>query len=244
MIEVRLRSTGGAKWDEFMDFVDQHAGADWMFRGVGDKDKHLLIPKVGRPSVHDPYEPGRERAIFKTFKRRAGLYLDRPPVNDLGWLALAQHHGLPTRLLDWSSNPLVAAFFAVSGGSSATARVYAARVSGLALIDAADKNAPDPFDGISEVSFVIPSAHIRRIAHQRGFFTIHPVPGQPWKPFGQRRAISHHQFDIDAEVQRFFQRKLFALGITSSSIMDDLDGLARTLEWQYRTDTAVGGLSY
>ena len=48
------------------------------------------------------------------FKQKANLLLDRNPKNEFDWLFLMQHYGFPTRLLDWSENPLVALYFVVN----------------------------------------------------------------------------------------------------------------------------------
>lgn len=57
--------------------------------------------------------PNPERMLAE-FKRQARPFLEWPLTNDFEWMFLAQHHGLPTRLLDWSTNALVALYFAAS----------------------------------------------------------------------------------------------------------------------------------
>ena len=54
-----------------------------------------------------------ESYLIREFKKFSYPYLKDEPKNDFDWLVHAQHHGLPTRLLDWSENPLKALFFAV-----------------------------------------------------------------------------------------------------------------------------------
>ncbi|OBQ67807.1 FRG domain-containing protein [Mesorhizobium erdmanii] len=52
--------------------------------------------------------------MLAEFRRQARPFLERPLTNEFEWMFLAQHHGLPTRLLDWSTNALVALYFAVA----------------------------------------------------------------------------------------------------------------------------------
>jgi hypothetical protein len=94
----------------------------WIFRGHSDTNWKLL-PKAGRP----PFCFIEDKPVFESWKRRAIEHVRLLPNSDWDWLAIAQHHGLVTRLLDWTTNPLNAAYFAVRESRDVDAVIYAAR---------------------------------------------------------------------------------------------------------------------
>jgi FRG domain len=98
-------------------------GRRWIYRGHADHTWSLL------PSVRRDYTRAYERYLSNEFYARARTrHASCPEARDFaGWLSLMQHYGLPTRLLDWSYSPLIAAYFAVfeHGSSGRDACVWA-----------------------------------------------------------------------------------------------------------------------
>lgn len=213
-------------WFEFLEFAERHGSSHWVFRGVADAQKHLLIPKIGRDK--NIYNTSAEQTLFRLFKRRAGHYIDIRGMSDWDLLGLAQHHGLPTRLLDWTKNPLVAAYFAVSSSpADQTARVYAK------ALEPSQEHDPNtsPFD-IKKECFFFPSSVAGRIVSQRGLFLVSPVPTNPVSCLQGSKLKNY--FDIEKLARPYFERKLFDVSIDPSHIKADLDGLCETLGWQFQ----------
>lgn len=89
------------------DLTEQYGSRIW-YRGQAN-NLWELIPSIQRSSY-----AAKETYITNDFYIRVKQVIANPPMktNFSAWMAMMQHYGLPTRLLDWSMSPLVAAFFA------------------------------------------------------------------------------------------------------------------------------------
>jgi hypothetical protein len=193
----------------------------WIFRGHSDASWRL-VPKVGRA----PYR-GHERFLFDAWKRRAAEYLAPRPVSDWEWLAIAQHHLLATRLLDWTTNPLVAAYFAVGEPSAGPAVVYAARFA-QAYRAPLDINKLEPWTCGGPFIFR-PGSIVPRITRQGGLFTVHDPPDEPLRD--RPDLVALRELRIESRYRPGLLSELAFYGITSASLFPDLDGLSRFLNW-------------
>jgi hypothetical protein len=92
-------------WDDNL----QRYRSPFVYRGLSDSKYQLITSLMRLEGVY----PILERHLLRNFKK----YAHRTPLSDASfwnWLSLAQHYGLPTRLMDWTYSPYVALHFATS----------------------------------------------------------------------------------------------------------------------------------
>ena len=205
-------------WTQLQDHIAGYLDGNYLFRGVASV-RFPLVTSVGRQREGYGYSELREQALFEQFKREALPFLPVRPVNDWEWLALAQHHGVPTRLLDWSESPSVSLFFAVWGNDEDDAGLYIIRRP--VEVKSVDLR-QHPFK-VKRVVFFYPGYVTPRLVSQRGLFTVHPEPQQPYTSKDMQQIV------IGKECKADFRRKLDASGVHHAAIMADLDGLSRRL---------------
>jgi hypothetical protein len=193
--------------------------SSWIFRGHSNPE-WSLIPKIGRP----PFVGHDERRFFEAWKRRAIEYISIYPNDDWGWLAIAQHHGLATRLLDWTYNPLAATFFAVSEHINNHAIVFAHKPAKQVLPENIH-----PMDYLGLALFK-PMGVVPRIIRQGGLFTVHGKPDLSMENLVES-SDDLEKIVIDQTYRDDLVFELSYYGVNRATLFPDLDGLSAHVNW-------------
>jgi FRG domain len=242
-----------SSWEEFNAWNASRDG--WAFRGEHDASWPLissLARRLAQMKVPRALWREREERALRVFRRKAHVYLpDRSVLEDsLRCLAMMQHHGAPTRLLDFTKSPYVAAFFALESALSDSA-VYALNTPVLASMapaqdrdltrDAIDPRLPGNFERYFTagtqplVWFGEPSEMDRRLVAQSGLLV---VPGLLDAPLATLLTTYPSEAPLIEKVvlthsmRSAAMHALYRMNITHATLFPDLDGLARSIAYE------------
>jgi hypothetical protein len=237
---MRLRS-----WEEYLSIISDSPYQHWAFRGQRDASaplysalsRYFMSFRIDQRAWRD-----QEERILRVFKRKAIHFLDHVPdkEDDFEWLALMQDHGAPTRLLDFSWSPYVAAFFALHN-TTEDGVIWACnpveiekRRMDLKQPGSFRKNFlanNQPFAWLGE-----PRTMNRRLIAQSGTFLVPGILHESVEeilmgyPNPKDTLI---KFILPAnKVREKGMRELYRMNITQATLFPDLDGLARSLAYE------------
>jgi hypothetical protein len=243
----------------------EHARPTVVFRGLARSD----FSNVTSLARLDGDYPSLERHLLRNFRKYA--YQRAPGPTTWDWLALGQHHGLPTRLLDWTFSPLVALHFATSTWPERDAVLWSvdcARVHDALppilreLLDAEGAMvftteqlalaAPEVGDlGALQVDdrpfglFFEPPTFDERIASQAAVLSVMSDPVCELGSWLEEHPGLGRAWCLPAELKAEVRRRLDQAQITERSLMPGLDGLAAWLRRYYspQKDPSFAGAS-
>lgn len=180
----------------------------WIFRG--QRDANWRLQTSLERAVSGEFLLTVEDYMLREIKRRAFHYLstEKLPGDEepLEWFALMQHHGAPTRLLDWTRSPYVAAFFALAYAdpdedSDDHCAVWAlgakwCRERGTQVLQKVDP-------GIPELEFFNPR-YIKAVFQNKepGVFTVRPYR------MNERLSIQQGMFVVPGDLSKGFEANL------------------------------------
>ena len=245
-------------WAEFVAIIQGWPGfRNWCFRGQASAEWSLrssLSRHIEVSKVSEHVWTLQESRIRRIFRRKSHLFLDDLPGNDeLEWLALMQHHGAPTRLLDFTWSPYVAAFFALERATS-DAAIWAInlpllwtihnrhQISGVE-VQRADPRHVDAFE-----QYYVPNRHAfvwqgdpfrmpQRVVAQSGTFLVSSHLGMTIEDILARYPGSGEllvQFVLDtSRLRAEAMASLYSMNITQATLFPGLDGLARSMAYEF-----------
>lgn len=196
--------------------------AGWMYRGHADPD-WPLVPRAGRP----PFAGGYDEIFFRRWRSEAVQYVDpgESPADDWSWLAIAQHNGFATRLLDWTMKPLAAAWFAVAEPGDGESVIWCFKTNNI-LTDLTSKS---PFERQGITQFTPPRVSAR-VSRYIGVFTHHGPPtltvADGMTPLDRLERIV-----IDEDYRHELLFELNQYGVNAQMLFPNMVGLSRHFNW-------------
>jgi hypothetical protein len=231
-------------WPGFEQFIstivtlkDPKENQLYLFRGQSCNN-HLLPRITRREPTRNTYS--LEMEMVNELRFRSPRFIQDRNINDLDLLTIAQHYGMTTRLLDWTTNPLVALWFGcIDESNKENAHFYIYRTDKQYFLDR--KKDTDIFN-IPFTKIFKPRLNNARIIAQQGWFSIHHYyPGPNYindgqgKYYGMDEDVMHfltiYHYEIPLDEKRIIISRLNRIGINYETLFPDLDGLCKNINW-------------
>jgi FRG domain len=217
---------------EYIKLVQEKCPGFSYFRGQGDKNWSL-----NAGYYRDTYFSGlHDEKFYRAIRKKRGLNSEIALEDLASDLIELQHYGFPTRLLDWTKNPLTALFFACSDTSQlkvdGAVYFFLPGILPQIHISRALKSDWDHLGKPMTAAFTLPPETNSRIFSQEGCFVVQSKTGWPSDAF-QENNIS--QILIPAKHKIPILKELNKIGFHYAKLFPDLDGIARFVKFASET---------